>query len=546
MSMKKLHPLMLELLSQHREGRMSRREFLRFSALLGVSAGTAMTLGGFAPVRKAWAATPKRGGTLKISALVRKMSHPAQLAWPDPSNIVRQVTQYLTITDLNNVTHPYLLKKWEVSDDLKTWTLYLRQGIKFNNGDEFTSDDVVFTIGQWLNPEVKSSMLGLVGDYLDKAGIETIDKYTVKLHLKKPQIGVPEHLYSYPALILNHKTFEGDFLKAPHGTGPYTLETYRPGETCILKARQDYWQKGADGKPLPYLDKIEFIDLGKDPSPRIAALKNGEVHMTSEASIGSPDIMMATKGDDNFFTHVFHSALTKVLRMRCDEKPFDDNRVRQALKLCQNREKILALAYRKAGLLGQDCHVYRYHPEYHKIDTPKYDPQKAKALLAQAGYAKGLEVELFVGSMFSAAVRNAQILKEDAAPAGFKIKITPTPKYFAKWTEYKLGMTPWGHRTLGTMVLNLAYTADDKGKPVPWNETRWIDKEFQGLLDQANQTIDVEERRKIFFKLETIQQERGSVGIPIFEDTFLVCSKKVHNITKTQLPYLDINDVWLG
>jgi len=303
---------------------------------------------------------------------------------------------------------------------------------------------------------------------------------------------------------------------------------------------------GADGKPLPYLDKLEFIDLGKDMAPRIAALKNGEVHMVDQGSRMNPDVMLAVKGNPAFFTHAVPSATTKLLRMRCDMAPFNDNRVRMGLKLCQNREKIRALAYQNTGLIGQDCHVYPLHPEYCKVETPKFDPQRAKALLTEAGYANGLDVELFVGTMFPNAIKQAEILKEDAAPAGFRIKITPTPQYMEKWTEYQLGINAWGHRPLGTMVLNLAYTADADGKPVPWNETRWIDKEFQELLDQANQTIDIEKRRSIFCKLQKIQQERGSVGIVVFEDMFLVCSSKVQNITSIRVPYLDIDETWLA
>jgi peptide/nickel transport system substrate-binding protein len=541
----KNHPMFYELLNGYRKGRISRRQFLRFSALIGVSVAGTTALGGLAPMKTAWASTPKRGGTIKISALVQKLTHPAQLSWPEPSNQIRQVAQYLTRIDDRNITHPYLLKKWEVNDDLKTWTLYLHQGIKFNNGDDFTSADVAFTLGQWLNPEVKSSMLGLMGGYLDPTGIEKIDPYTVKLHLKKPEIAVPEHFYHYPGVILNHKTFEGDFLKAPHGTGPYTIETFRPGEVCILKRRGDYWEKGSDGQPLPYLDGIEFIDLGKDMAPRIAALKNGEVHMVDQGSQSSPDVMLAIQGDPGFTTYIFHSATTKLLRIRSDVKPWSDVRVRQALKLCQNREKIKALAYQNTGILGQDCHVYELHPEYCKIPTPKYDPEKAKSLLSEAGFPNGMDAELFVGSMFPDAVRQAEILKEDAEPAGFRLKITPTPQYFEKWTQYELGITPWGHRALGTMALNLAYTADADGNPVPWNETHWIDKEFSELLDQANQTINVEERRKIFCKLEKIQQERGSVGVVVFEDMFLCTNSNLKNVS-TQTPYLDINDVWLG
>ena len=186
----------------------------------------------------------------------------------------RQILEYLSITDENNVTRPYLLESWQPSEDLKTWTLNVRRGVKFNNGDEFTADDVIFTLNQWLSKDVGSSLLGMVGGYLNPTGIEKTDKYQIKLHLNKAEIAVPEHMFHYPALILNHKTFEGDFIKRPHGTGPYTLEVYREGERCVLKRRSDYWQKGDDGKTLPYMDAMEFTDMGREMSPQIAAISD--------------------------------------------------------------------------------------------------------------------------------------------------------------------------------------------------------------------------------------------------------------------------------
>ena len=504
-------------------------------------------MAGLALPRKVFASNIRRGGTLKIASIVQKVTHPAQFSWVEPTNMFRQVAEYLTLTDKDNITHPYLLENWQVSDDLKTWTLNLRKGIKFNNGDEFTADDVTFSMAQWLNKDVGSSLLGMMGIYLSPTGIEKTDKYQVRLHLDIPEIAVPEHLFHYPAMILNHKTFEGDFVKAPHGTGPYTLEVYKEGERCVIKRRDDYWQKAPDGKPFPYLDSMEFSDMGTEMPPRIAALQAGEIDMIDIGNTGGPAAYKVLKDDPRVNVIPIGTAQTNVLRMRVDIKPWDDKRVRMALKLCQHREKILGLAYFGQGLQGHDFHVCPKHPEYCEKPVPQYDPQKAKKLLAEAGYPKGLDVNLAIGSEWTEVVRYAEILKQDAAPAGLRINIQtmPTSQYWEKWTEVDLGITPWTHRPLGTMVLNLAYIGDDKGKPVPWNETRWMDEEFTKLLKQANGTLDIDERRKIMCKLEQIQWERGPIGIPFWKNQWMITTKRVQNAQPHPTGYLLFNDVWL-
>jgi peptide/nickel transport system substrate-binding protein len=546
MSQKKVHPQLAELAEQYRKGKVSRREFLRLSALVGVSVGAAAIIPPWGPslVR---ASAPRRGGVLKVASVVHKMSNPAQISWGKVSNILRQVAEYLTITGTDNITRPLLAKDWQASDDLKTWTFNLRQGIKFNNGDEFTADDVVFTLKMWLDKDVLSSMLGLVGGYLSPDGIEKVDNYQLKLHLNRPEIGLPEHFYHYPAFILNHRTFDGDFRRAPHGTGPYTLETYKETEIAVLKARKDYWQKGADGKPLPYLDGMTFIEIGTETAPQLAALKSGEVDMIDLADAGSPDIMLAAKKDPNLVVQPVTTSQVRVLRMRTDTDPWKDNRVRQAIKLCQRRDKILKLAYFNEGMEGQDFHVYPGHPEYCPQPTPDYNPEKAKALLKEAGYPDGLKVELNAGADWSDVMRFAEILKEDAKPAGLdiEIKAMPVSQYWEKWTEVGLGITPWTHRAIGTMVLNLAYGADAQGQPVSWNETRWVDQEFNQLLNQANGTLDVSRRKEIFCKLEKIQQQRGAIGIPFWQNLWMVTRKKLKGVKTHPNLYMLFNEAYL-
>ena len=464
-----------------------------------------------------------------------------------PSNVTRQVAEYLTYYGADNVSRPYLLESWETSEDLKTWTLNLRQNVTWNNGDKFTADDVVFTFNQWLNKDVKSSILGLMGKYLDSSGIEKVNDYQIKLNLRVPEIAVPEHLYHYPAQILNAKTFEGDFLKNPVGTGPFTLESYQEGKLCVLMARKDYWQKGADGKPLPYVDEVKILDVGADMAPHIAALKSGEVHLIDNSDQPGPQITNAVKDDPNVKVLPVTTATTRVLRMRADIKPFDDNRVRMALKLCQNREKILALAYQNEGIQGQDIHVFPQHPEYCEVPTPGYQPDKAKALLKEAGYKDGIKLEMAVGSEWPDIVRYSEVLKQDCKAGGIDLilKPMPTSQYWEKWTEVALGITPWTHRPLGTMFANLAYTVDKEGKPVPWNETRWVDDEYNKLLQEANGTVDVEARRKIFCQMEKIQQERGSIGIAYWMNNWLCPRKELMGVEAHPNIYFDLGKAWL-
>jgi peptide/nickel transport system substrate-binding protein len=522
---------------------------VRYATLLGLSAAAATQTAGLMWPRKVRAAkTVKRGGTIKVATGIQKVTHPAQFSWVEPTNIMRQVAEYLTYTDKDNITYPYLLENWQASKDLKTWTLNLRKGIKFNNGDEFNADDVVFCMNQWLNKDVGSSLLGMVGGYLDPNGIEKVDNYQVKLNLKKPEIAVPEHLFHYPALILNHRTFEGDFVKAPHGTGPYSLDVYKESERAALKRRNDYWQNGDDGNPLPYMDSMEFVDMGDEMSPRIAALQAGEIDMIDLATTGGTAAYKALKDFKGVQVKPIGTAQARVLRMRVDLKPWDDNRVRMALKLCQHREKILGLAYFGQGLQGHDFHVCPKHPEYCEMPVPKYDPQKAKQLLKEAGYPDRLKVNLAVGSEWTDVVRYAEILKQDAAPAGFDIVLQtmPTSQYWEKWTEVDLGITPWTHRPLGTMVLNLAYINDETGKPVPWNETNWSDPEFSKLLEQANGTLDVDERRKIFCQLEKIQWEKGSIGIAWWQNNWQIVTNRVQDSEPHPTGYMLFNKVWLS
>lgn len=558
METKKIHPLIPEAQEELRKGNISRRDFLRISTLLGMSLASAKLLAACAQPPASPVATeagpaatvavteaPKaglvRGGVLRAATRVERVDHPARFSLVSQSHAWRHVFEYLTYTDPKGITQPYLLEKWEASDDLLSWTLYVRKGVKFNNGQELTADDVVFNFGQWLNKDVGSSLLGAMS-YLDASGVEKKDDYTVVLHLNAPSIFIPEHLFQYPAAIVP-KTFGGDITREPIGTGAFTMAEYVPAERCRLVARKDYWRNGEDGKPLPYLDELLMVQLGEDRSADLAALQTGQVDTIIEPPVS---VWEAVKDDARFEVVSTPTSATRVLRMRVDQDPWQDNRVRQALKYCHNREKILAVALQNQGTIGNDSHVAQAHPEYVDIPPFPFDTEKSKALLAEAGYPNGVTVELVVASDWPESMAYAQALKEDAAAGGFTInlKTMPASQYWDGWTEWNLGITWWAHRTLAPMLLPLAYIADADGKPVPWNETRWVDEEFSKILKEAEATLDLPKRRELVGKLEEIQKERGSVCIPFFMNVWKIYDKKFHGIVPSPEEYAIFYETW--
>jgi len=341
---KRVHPYVPELKEQLRRGDIDRREFLRTATLLGVSAGAAYAMAGSilgdgSPVPTAAAQTPKKGGRLRSSQRVQRMDDPATYDWVQMSNQTRGILEYLTRTGSDNITRPYLAESWEASDDLKTWTLNLRKGVKWSNGDEFNADDVVHNFTRWLDPETGSSNIGLFKSMTEttddgkttmtEGAVEKIDSHTVRLNLNSPELAIPENLYNYPTAIV-HRMFDewgADLSKKPVGTGPYQMAEFQIGERFLMTRRDGYWGRE------PYLDEILYVDHGDDPMAGISALASGQVDHVYEVDINSIDVVEKLP---NGVLHEVTTAQTAVARMQVDQKPFDDMRVRQAVVLAAN------------------------------------------------------------------------------------------------------------------------------------------------------------------------------------------------------------------
>jgi peptide/nickel transport system substrate-binding protein len=523
--LKEIHPYLPKLAEQFAEKKVGRREFLRTSTLLGLSATAAYAMAGLPGGGYVRPAAAQTGGTVRISIRVPALDNPATYSWVYDSNSARQVCDYLTRTGFDNITRPWLVEKWEASEDLKTWTLALKQGVKWSNGDDFVADHAIWNIARWLDPNVGSSILGLMQGYMmndegtaiwDANAIEKVDDHTIRLNARAPQLAVPEHLFHYPALIL-HPDQNGVFGTEAHGTGAFRMVEYEVGKKAVFEPHKGYWGKA------PALDRLEFIDLGDDMAAAINALASGQVMGMYEASTTQYGALQKI---ENVQIHTVNTAQTGVARMNPAGKPFDDARVRKAMRLALDTEKLLQIAHLGLGQPGEHHHVARVHPEYADVGFMKQDIEGAKALLAEAGYPDGIDVEINCKKDPDWELISVQAMVQmwEQAGARVKINVLPSAQYWDIWNAptNPFAFTAWTHRPLGVMVLGLAYRTG-----VPWNESHWSNATFDELLAKAEGILDPVERSKVVAEIETLMLEEGPACIPLWRAVFTAMDKKL-------------------
>ena len=533
------HVLIPTLKRQLADGEIDRREFLRYAVLLGMSVSAAnavaRSITGQSLVTPAAAQSLPRGGTLRLGMRCQDLKSPHTYSWVESANSARQVLDYLAITGPDNITRPGLIEKWEASPDLKTWTLRVRRGVKWHNGRQFTADDVIWNLKHVLDPKTGSSVLGLMKGFLldevdtgdkddkgnpkkstrlwDANAIQKVDTYTVRLNGKTAQLAIPEQLFHYPLLILD-PTDNGEFKVGSNGTGAFTLVESEVGRRQVLKARKDYWGGG------PYVDELHFIDLGDDPAAAVSALASKQVDGLYAADITQLDALQKLAHVQMYQVPTAYTATARVQPV----KPFDDKRVRQALRYAIDSNVILQIAHKGLGQVGEHHHVSPVHPEYAKLPMFQRDVARAKRLLAEAGYPNGIDTEIACKPQPGWELLAVQAMVEQWKEAGIRVKINvmPSTQYWEIWTKTPFGFTTWAHRPLGVMSLALAYRTG-----VPWNESKYSNPEFDRLLGMAEGTIDVAARREMMAQLEKILQEDGPIVQPVWRAIFTFMDKRV-------------------
>lgn len=440
--------------------------------------------------------TPVRGGALRIGMPTGGESETIDVRHlatnPDVCR-APQLYDPLVFSTNDSGVEAALATAWESNRDATLWTFTLRDGVVFHDGKPLTADDLVYTIkASWGSKE--NSIYGIMKQLVDFKGVRKRDKLTVEVPMLQGFAQFPTLLTGGRTLVVQDGTKDWN---AGVGTGPFTLDSFRPGSRSEFKANPNYWIEGR-----PYVDSLTIDSSFSDPTAAFNALLAGNVDIVpgvppalARANAASKSIVLANQPGPGFIAEVMH----------VNKAPFNDPRVVQAMKLVADRQASVTNVFDGYATLGND--LMGYTDKYHVTAKAEEDVARAKSLLKAAGQ-EDLRVTLTTAGIYPGVNEHATFFANAASKAGIKIKLrqtSPSTFFVAPWPDRLFQMTQWSAST--NSLANFYLLA--LNKDAAFNETGWYRPAADKLLFDALAEVDADKAEQKWAAVQELQRKEG-------------------------------------
>jgi peptide/nickel transport system substrate-binding protein len=474
---------------------------------------------------------------------------PPQITDLNSTRVIKRMFEGLTAQELGTYKIvPGLAQSWDISKDGLTYTFHLRPNVKFHDGTPLTAEAVKFCFDRQLNdqgPFYATGTYPYVKGFLGNvAGVEVVNPGTVQIRLKSPLTPFLQYLAHHSLYIYSPealKKWGKDVVKHPVGTGPFKLESWEPGVRVVLTRNDQYWGGAPKIRQAIYVPIIEA-------QARLSAIKTGEIDMTMDVP---PDSLQDLRKDPDVVVAEANSSAVWYVALNTRHPALKDKRVRQALNYAVQKDAIIRDILKGTAIVATTPLSPVYGP-YHEDKTVRYpyDPEKAKALLKEAGYASGFDVTFFVpesGSGMQSPVEMGTVIQANLAAVGVRAKIQTMEwgAYLKKYLDSPdMAEMSWNPSIGDPDHMMYMLLSSDRFPPA-FNAGYYQNPRVDELLRKGRTTIDDRERVPLYKEAQRLVME----DVPwIFVDhgkQVIVYRKRVQGFKLHPNFDLVLTQVWL-
>jgi peptide/nickel transport system substrate-binding protein len=505
-----------EFQQMFRDGLMGRREFMSAMAGLGFSATAA---GGFLTSAGALAATPRKGGSVRMAADLHGPDDQMDpIVFTSSIDYTRGHATYNGLLQiLDNMTlHPELAEEWSSNSDATEFTFKIRKGVRFHDGSPLSADDVIWSMNRHLGEDSVSVIKAF---FASVSEWKKVDSHTVKAILSSPDSDLPTKLGEKQAKIVKKDTV--DFTKG-NGTGPFLLESFEPGVKSAHVRNENYWRDG------PNLDALEITAI-TDPIARVNALIAGDVQLIIR--VDAKSIRLIDEAEGVHISSIPAGVYGGICCLK-NTPPGESDDFVMGMRYIQDRKRIVRSILKGHGTVGNDHPISPAYGADHcsELAQREYDPDKAKWHLNKSGYSSA---ELFVAPVQTGIEDTCLLMQANLKKIGFdlKLKRVPTDGYWgAVWMKEPLNVVTWNMRPTANAMLSIQFAPG-----AAWNDTFWNNERFGELLKLSLAETDPAKRHAMYCEMQTLVHDGSGMVIPYHVNILDGVNDKIHGIPKQPL-----------